>query len=292
MNLLDKQQILTAEAWRIEYASKPLPNRTPLTVIRRPRAAWAYGQAIEQTAVLAERATATVDADDFTFVFVRAGEVTPYEVQKQVESWMAGRPGESGGPIEIQFRGERLIWRQRRAVCFGAPHSRDEVLAAVCHFSFCERELSRIEEKVEATWPTLQNDTYLTDKLSGRDLKNRAHVGAMTRTATDIRVDYVRIQTALESPATELAGLSRRLFAELAVQANVVDRLRLLEDAVEVMGEFYRFVQEQLTDLRSYRGEVRGNALILIVLIIELLITIYGVFSTEILNFFHYVSPS
>jgi uncharacterized Rmd1/YagE family protein len=76
------------------------------------------------------------------------------------------------------------------------------------------------------------------------------------------------------------------------VQANVVDRLRLLEDAVEVMGEFYRFVQEQLTDLRSYRGEVRGNALILIVLIIELLITIYGVFSTEVLNFFHYVSPS
>jgi len=261
-----------------------LPRSGCDQTIRQPCAAWAYARAVDHAAAFADLATPSASADDVTFVFLPAGAVTPYEVQKQVESWMASRPGEYGGAIEIQFRSERLIWRRRRAVCFGAPQSVDEVLATVSHFSFCERELSRIEEKVEATWATLQNDTHLTDTLRARDLKFRAHVDAMMRTVTAMRTGYVRIQTALESPAIELSGLSRRLFAELAVQANVVDRLRLLDDSVEVIQDFYRLVHERLSEFRYYFGEIRSSILIIFVLVLELMITIYGIFGPGTVN--------
>jgi hypothetical protein len=283
MSLVGEQQSGQAQAWRIVYSSKPLPDQTALAVIRRPRAAWAYAQSIQ--AVLSGRASPAANADDFTFVFVPAGEATPYDVQKQVESWMASRPGESAGPIEIHFRSERLIWRHRRAVCFGDPRALDEILVGVSHFSFCEGELSRIEQKVEEIWPTLQQDTYLTDSLTARDLKNRPHVGTMSRTAVAMLVDYARIESALETPAAELSGMSRRLFAELAVQANAVDRLRLLDDQVKVIDDFYRLAYERLFDLRSYLSEVRGSTLIVIVLIVELLLTIYGLFGTGIAKY-------
>jgi hypothetical protein len=283
MSLVDVQQSLQAQAWRIAYASKALAGKTPLTVIRSPRAAWAYAEAIDPALVLAAHAKPALD--EFTFVFVPAGQTTPYEVQKEVESWMANRPGESGGAIEIQFRSERLIWRHSRAVCFGDPRALDEILAGVSHFSFCEGELSRIEQKVEEGWSTLQQDTFLTDSLFARDLKNRAHVGTMSRTAVTMLVDYVRIESALESPAAALTGLSRRLFAELAVQANVVDRLRLLDDQLKVVDDFYRLAYERLFDLRSYFSEVRGNTLILVVLMIELLLTIYGLFGAGIAKY-------
>jgi hypothetical protein len=285
MNLVEEQRSLQAQAWRIAFADKALADKTPLAVIRRPRAAWAYAQPVDPATVLATVDAPAASVDDFTFVFVPAGEVTPYETQKQVESWIASRPGESGSPIEIQFRSERLIWRRRRAACFGAPQALDGVLAGVSHFAFCERELGRIEEKIEESWPALQNDAHLAGSLSGRDLKNRPHVGTMSRTAVAMLIDYARIESALEAPAAELTGLSRRLFAELAVQANVVDRLRLLDDSVKVIDDFYRLAHERLFDLRSYFSEVRGNTLILLVLIVELLITIYGVFGTEIANY-------
>jgi hypothetical protein len=283
MSLVGEQRNLQAQAWRIVYASEPLPGQTLLTAIRRPRAAWAYAQPIE--AVLSGRAGTAAKADDFTFVFVPAGEATPFEVQKQVESWMASRPGESGGPIEIQFRSERLIWRHRRAVCFGDPRALDEILVGVTHFSFCEGELGRIEQKVEEIWPTLQQDNFLADSLTARDLKNRPHVGTMSRTAVAMLVDYARIESALETPAAELSGLSRRLFAELAVQANAADRLRLLDDQVKVIDDFYRLTYERLFDLRAYLSEVRGSTLIVIVLVVELLLTIYGLFGTEMTKY-------
>jgi hypothetical protein len=286
MSLVDVQQNVEARAWRIVYASQAVAGKKPLTVIRSPRAALAYAEPIDPTAGLGNRVRPGAGGDDFTFVFVPAGQATPYEVQKEVEGWMSNRPGEAGGALEIQFRSERLIWRRHRAVCFGVPQALDEVFAAVGHFTFCERELSRLEQKVEETWPMVEDDSYLADDISAREVKSRTHVGTMMRTVTAMRIDYVRIQTVLESPAAELTGLSRRLFAELAVQANVVDRLRLLDDSVEVIQDFYRLAHERLLELRSYFSEVRGNTLIVIVLLVELLITIYGVFGTAIANYF------
>jgi hypothetical protein len=80
-----------------------------------------------------------------------------------------------------------------------------------------------------------------------RDLKRQDHINAMTRTATAMSVAYVRLQEALETPPKDLTGPARRLFLELALQADAVDRLRRLDDAIEVLEDFYGDMREQLS---------------------------------------------
>ena len=260
-----------ALAWRIEFADR---GEEP-PHIREPRLAWVHIHKVDAPAVLLDTTAPEGAVNGLTFVFLPTGVATPFEVQKHAaESWMAPRPGEDGGTLEIQFRSERLLWRRGRALCFGSSQATAEVLAAVSRFSFCESELARLEEQVQMSWVTLEGDMGLMKRLSSRDLKHQDHINAMTRTATAMSVAYVRLQAALETPPKDLTGPARRLFLELALQADAVDRLRRLDDAIEVLEDFYGDMREQLSEFRYFKKEYLVTFLILLVLFSELLISV------------------
>lgn len=259
------------KAWRIDFVDRaPAGEATP---IRHPRPAWLRKQPADALSLLRDGA-AQPDAghENLALIYLQSGAATPYEIQKQVEAWMAGRPDEHGSSLEVQLRSERVLWRRGRAVCFGAPQAIADVLSGVGMFSFCERELGALERQIEDAWAKLDSDTALMKQLSSRSLKHQRHIDAMARAATAMRVAYVRLQTALETPSDELSPAARRLFLELAVQADTLDRLRMVDDSLEVFEEFYRHMREQFAEFRSFVSEYRVTFLILLVLFGELLL--------------------
>ena len=272
MSLTEDRSAAQVLAWQVDYATEALPGKTPLAVINRPRAAWAYARRVDGMAALADDATSSADANGFTFVFVQSGSATPYEAQRQAERWMASRPGELGGIIEILFHSERLLWRRGRALCFGTHEAIDEMLAAVTHFSFGEGDLRRLEQQVEDVCTTMRTDIQLTDKMSWWKLRSRPHVDVMTRTATDMQVGYLRTEKALEEPAAEISGAARRVFIELTLLAMVRNRLLRVREAAEAINQHYRFINERFSEYAYFLRQHRFIVLILLVLVIEWLI--------------------
>jgi hypothetical protein len=269
MNLaVEKPQ--QALAWRIEFADKAVGGEAPL--IRQPRSAWIRVQELNAPAVLREAAVPDSTSVGLTFVFLPSGAATPYDVQHQAEQWISGRRDEGGGMLEVQFRSERLLWRRGRAICFGSPQAKEEVFAAITRFSFCESELARLEQQVENCWTILEKHTELMESMSARSIKHKRDIDAMAKTATMMRLAYVRLQTALERQPGDLAGPTRRLFLELALQADTVDRLRMLGDSIEVIDEFYKHMREQFAEFSHFLSEYRVEVLIVIVLLAELLV--------------------
>jgi len=258
-----------ALAWRIDFVEGvPLGEAEP--AIRQPRTTWTQVYELDAPTVLFDTRAPEPTSSGVTLVYLPSGAATPYEIQNRAESWMASRPGEDSGTLEIEFRSERLLWRRGRAVCFGSLQARDHVIDAVTHFSFCEIELVRLEQQVEAFWPTLEDHMRLMEPLSSRDLKRHRDIDTMARMATAMRVAHVRLQAALERPPSVLAAPARRLFLELNLQADTAHRLEMLDDAIEVIDEFYKHMREQFAEFRYFLSEYRVEILIVVVLIAEL----------------------
>jgi hypothetical protein len=248
-----------AVAWRIEFAERALGDEAPL--IRQPRRAWVRAHEVNMPSVLLDTAAPESTADSLTFIYLPPGGMTPYEVQKQAEGWMASRHGEEGGTLEVQFRNERLLWRRGRAVCFGTPHATEEIFAAVTAFSFCEGELTRLERQISASWTTLDQDLEMIRLLNEGDLERLRHIDAMTQMATTMNVAHVRLWAALETPPGDIAGPARRLFLELALQANTEDRLERLGDAIEAFDDFYWDIREDVYDYHEFRYQLLDHEL-------------------------------
>ncbi|MBI3710334.1 MAG: hypothetical protein HY246_22035 [Proteobacteria bacterium] len=261
-------------AWRIEFSAEAGHAAPPLATFRQPRVAFAHAQPREIAAVL-EGPPVAGTGEAVELIILPAGSATPFDLQKRAEEWMASRAGEHGAPIEIFYRSERLLWRPGRALCFGTPEHSDEVLAAVAQFAFCEGELCRLERQMADAWPVLETDVPLTHGLHRRDLARQPHVNAMTRHAKGMRIAFVRLQTALETPAQDLAGPARRLFAELALQAAAVERLRALDDSIEVAEDIYELAGDRLSEFSYFAQEYRIEIVIVVVLLAELLVTSY-----------------
>lgn len=259
------------QAWSVEYASGARSDQAALAEIRRPRRAWAYARTVDAKAALEDTAP-TADANGFTFVFIKSGSSTDYELQKHAERWMAGRPGEEGGILEVLFRSERLLWRRGRALCFGTNEFTDEILAAITHFSFAEAELRKLEQQADDVSSTIAESSDLTDKLWFRDLRRRSHVDEMTRTATGMRLAHLQIEKTMEAAVPEFSPAARRIFIELTLLSMTENRLLRLDDAVEAIVEHYRFVNERFSEYRYSLREYRILVLILILLVFQTLV--------------------
>jgi hypothetical protein len=257
------------QAWLVEYTDKAPSGANALAVIKEPRAAWALSRSVDPMSALAGEVKPPANSDDFVFIFVPSGSATAYDVQKQAEQWMASRPGEQDGIMEVSFRSERLLWRRGRALCFGTPQFVGDMLAAVTHFSLSEGDLGRLERQAEDACATMAQDKHLCDNLRAGDLKYRPHIDAMTRAAVDMRLAYLRIDKALEAQSTEISGSARRIFVELTVLATAKYRVDRLDDVVDAILEQYKFINDRFSDYRYHLREYYLVAIIVLLIFLQ-----------------------
>ncbi len=241
---------------------------TDAMLVREPKPARLVRRQIELETALDSRPT----GDLATLIYLPAGNGTPYELQKRAELWMASRPDEHGAAVEVPFRSERILWRIGRALVIGRGEYIQDVQQAVSLFSFCEAQLSPLEQQIAGQWSTLDADLSLTHSVGRNELAQQAQIDFRTSAAHRMRIELVRLETALERLDAVLSPPAQRIFSELAVQRDIVDRLRLLDDAIEVAQEVYDTANDRLTEYRYFHREYRIEVMITFILLFELIV--------------------
>ena len=213
-----------------------------------------------------------------TFVQLVPGIETPFEVQKEFETWVA--QGDAEAPyLDVTGRNARLIWRGRRCLAYAAPQAAEDCLAAAAVFSHLYSTLSAQEARVERAWPSMMDDAALTHDISRGDLREQGRVNDMTRQFQTARILVSRMDIALQRFEPTMSPAAKRLFGELALQADLASRIRLLDDAVEVGEDLYERANDRLIEHRNYLVEIWIEAAILLAILAELAVLVFDVFS-------------
>lgn len=212
------------------------------------------------------------DREALLAVHVLPGAATPYDLQKQIETWVREAGGADDLYLEVVSRSTRVLWRDGRCVVVAPADQADEGLAAAALFTFVIREFHHQESALEASWSNLAGDVDLTHEVRSVDLARQAHVNKMTAMFQTARIWIARSEIALQRPASFLGSNGRRLFLELVLLADLEGRLRLIDDATEVGEDLYERANDRMIEKRSFIVELRVEVAILVAIVAELVV--------------------
>ena len=225
--------------------------------------------------------SATAAADDVLDVIVLpSGQAELLPLQRTVEAWIAQPSAgkHASAPIDLVFRGDRICWRPDRAMVIVAGTRREEVVAGLVGFARNELELRRLESETSEKLSAAAGDVDLTHAVVRASLSRQARVNAITVWAAQARIRFTLLEPTVASGAAALPPPSLRLARELAVQSEVVERLRVLDDQLEVVADLYELANDRLTEYSYFLREYRLERWILLALVAELAFSIIGLF--------------
>jgi hypothetical protein len=197
------------------------------------------------------------------------------EMQRHAEAWVHGSaPTAIPTNIELQLRSERILWRPGYAVLIGSAERCEEILPGLVRFAFFEGELRKLERELDGEWQTAQSDVDLTHGVDRCHLLRRRHVDAMTSKTALRRIRFARLVPCLHKPSPTLAGSARRVAGELALQAEVLERLGHVDDRLEVFEDLYELANDRLNEFSYFSREFSLELWIVLLLLAELIVMI------------------
>ena len=213
-----------------------------------------------------------------TFVHLLPGIETPFDVQKEFEAWVL--QGDTTAPyLDVTGRNVRLVWRGRRGLAFAPMQAAEDCVAAATAFSHVYSALSAEESRLEKTWQSMTDDAALTHDVQRAALREQCRVNQMTRQFQTARIFVARMDIALQRPEPTLSTATRRLFGELVLQADLISRVRVLDDAIEVGEDLYELANDRMIEHRNYLVEVWIETAILLAILAELAVLLVDFFS-------------
>jgi hypothetical protein len=212
--------------------------------------------------------------DEFYFLFLPAGSTTAFDEQQRGEQWMAKPSDPNAEPtVEILMRSDRILWRPGRCMMQGATERMHETLLALADFSYHEGELRKLEHEIQTDGEVLARDVPLTTAaVNTKSLQSLSHVHERTCTTTERRIRCSRLQRPLEKPSITLPGAGRRLVAELLVQCEVLDRLKSVDDRLEVFEDVYELANDRILEYGNFRAEAKLEIWIIVILVAEVVV--------------------
>jgi hypothetical protein len=215
------------------------------------------------------------NAQDLLFVFVPAGsDFAAYE------SWFKqDAPGESAAQTMDVALPDRILWRAGRAVMFGSAERRDETLAALATFSFFEAAVRALETSLRERWPAARQDVGLTHRAGPASLEKWPRVCEMTEWASRSRIRFAAVDSFLSVGSETLTARGRRILLELANLSRMTDRLRAIDDQVEIFEDIYELANDRLSEYSYYRGEYRLEVWIIVILVAEVVLLLVEIFT-------------
>jgi hypothetical protein len=261
--VLEDRRVASTKAWRISFRSALRPGEQPLLVMREPRSIVAVSEPIDA------EVTPLGDSDDsrslqILWVPPEAGAALELEA-----AWVE-EPSAGHRVVRAGLRSIRVIWSDRRAVIYSAAEQLDDTLDAVIRFTAAERETVNLERQMAAAWSAIDAHTPLTHTVPRRGFRrNKAAIAAMTERVTQMTGLILRLQTALEQLDPNLASTSKRLYAELVLQAGIYERVEMLEDPIEFAMEHYELSNTRMIDAKTANTEFLLEMGILLALVAE-----------------------
>jgi hypothetical protein len=260
-------------ALRIRFVKQVSAGSAPLCSFADPYPRFAIAESLSVEELLALPVAAEPEEDQLRLVLLPAGLASPLELQQRAEEWMhRGRLSAGQPTADLMLRSERILWRPGQALMIGPPDRLQEVLPGLVEFAFYEGELRKLERETEAEWEIAEVDVYLTHSVDAEALERRGHVDEMTLHVTRRRMRFARLEPCLEKASISLCGPARRLATELAMQAEVIDRLGWLDDRLEVCEDLYELANDRLSEFTYFNREFRLELWIIVLLVAEVVI--------------------
>ena len=150
----------------------------------------------------------------------------------------------------------RVFWSDDCAIIFAPAGQSRDAIDAVIRFTVAARQTFSLEEQMADLWVHIDAHKSLIHAVKPRDQRFQAAVNTMSERATVMRNVYLRLIRTVEQLDPSLDNVSKRLYAELAHQAKLEDRLELFEEQNEAAMDHY-----ELANSRLIRGEgcTHGN---------------------------------
>jgi hypothetical protein len=258
---------IEAKAWRVRFRTRPIEAQDRVDTITEPRTVHA------RWTVEDLRTPPSPIHDDggksLAVLWMPPGASADIEVP-----WLAGIPTVStaaGRVVRAGLRTARVVWTDTLAIVYAAPEQLDEALDAVTRFTIAERDTAALEARMSAIWPAIRRDTRLTHTIYARDQWFRkAKVSRVTETVTAMASSALRLEATLEQLDRALQAGSKRLFAELALQAELYDRLEVLGEPIDFALEHYELITSRLLEAQQANGNLKVELAILFVLLCDL----------------------
>jgi hypothetical protein len=196
------------------------------------------------------------------------------DLEKRLETVGAeGRP-----PIRASLRSTRVVWTDSCVLIAVAPDQLEASLDAVVRFTLAERSMIKLEREMTALWPEIDMAKTLTHSVGRRQLAQRRKLDTLTERATDLSVEFMRLEGAIEQLDPRISAGSKRLYAELVLQAAIHDRLETLADPVDYADEIFERANSRLSEAGHARTGFYLETLIIVALAAEILAVIFAKF--------------
>lgn len=239
-----------AKAWLVSFGPASRPGAVRIAA---PRELFAQWTPVDPAAPPAAPQAANDGERSLAVLWMPTG--APAEAEA---GWTAAMPaGESSERIvRAGLRTARVVWTDRLAIVYTAAEQLEDALDALVRFTIVERDTAALEAKMPSIWAAIDADTPLTHTVQPADhLQRRAQVNRTTETVTRMASTALKVEAALEQLDPALQSSSKRLFAELALQAGLEDRLEMLAEPIDFAIEHYELINTRMIEARQFMIE-------------------------------------
>lgn len=260
-----EQSVAGAQAWRMTL--EDVENDRPTgTVVREPRYAAVNVHPVEVDAALAD----SEDADDKSIlvICVPTGGAVPADLERNVELWIS-RCSYYRPAVCANIRTNRVVWADTRAIIYASPDQSRDTFDAVLRFTLTARETSALEKQMRSIWPTVDKHAPLSHAVTLRQGHLQPQISKMTEAVTRMKISYLLIQSAIQQTDPSLSSASKRLYAELVLQAGIHDRLDILDEPIQFLLDHYELANTRLIEHKSASIEILLTGLIVILLLVQ-----------------------
>ncbi len=249
-----------AKSWRVQFRLNPAVADERSVAIHEPRNIFArYTPADIRTP------PATVTDDGGRSLAVLWMPPAPRPISRRRGSPISPPPAPRRTAWCVPAsRTARVVWTDTRAIIYAAAEQLDEALDAVARFTVVERDTRVLEAKMASLWPCIDRDTRLTHTVRQRDQwLRKGKVNRLTDNVTQMSSAALRLEASLEQLDPGLQSNSKRLFAELALQAELEDRLELLGEPIDFAVEHYELINSRMIEAKQASSSLTVEVAIL-----------------------------
>jgi len=281
----NEKATVRAKAWVVSFqeaprASHPGPDSVDSSSIVINESRSLIASLTETDAEQLLSASSAGKPESLTIVWMPPGVNTPSSIEQDADAWMRGPASATkSAPIRAGIRTVRVIWNRDRALIYTGPEQLQSAINAVVRFSVVQNDALKLEREMDSTWAAIDADAALTHSVTSKDQRHQAHVFEMSELVTRMRVSYLRITKALEQLNPALDQLSKRIYAELILAANLHDRMEVLEDPTQFAWDHYELAGSRSIEVKNARNERRdaiiGAGLELIIILVLLVQLFY-----------------
>ena len=266
---------------RVSHIRFARDARASESIFRRftqPRSMVAVGQPAE-LGLLADRPWP--DAAGDLYVILLSTPVSS-EVRSTIDRWLAAPDQPDMPPLLVVQMDEGTIrWRPGRAVVEGAVVEGEvdgckDLMAALVDFAFLEGELRRLEQDLLPYEASASDDIAFAYQIRQADRIQWRRLGQTQQSISGLRLVFARLEPSLRSVSRSLAPDAQEALTRLIAASDVPSRLEAFDGRLEACQDLYEGAVDRIADFRCYRHGELLEITIVVLLILELTATAWG----------------